>query len=157
MMDAKDANLNSKDQLKELELEWNDEMNTTSDESLEENVLEYLRPNEELKRLMIKSYGGQLPRLTHLGIMKMQQVKHVDTEFIGKGKFEGFPALETLILEDTPQWVEWLTTQEDCYETGKIGVARLRGSNNATKASITLLLKIARIRISAEAFLSIAW
>ncbi|TXG72972.1 hypothetical protein EZV62_001551 [Acer yangbiense] len=148
MMDAKDANLNSKDQLKELELQWNDEMNTTSDESLEENVLEYLRPNEELKRLMIKSYGGkrfptwlresflpklvllsiknckkseflpplgQLPRLTHLSITKMQQVKHVDTEFIGKGKFKGFPSLVTLILEDMPQWVEWLTTQEGAF------------------------------------------
>ncbi|XP_077237363.1 uncharacterized protein LOC143879048 [Tasmannia lanceolata] len=57
--EAKEANLRDKKQLNELELEWNGYDDNSEDEIVnDERVLEGLQSHTNLKKLLIKSYGG---------------------------------------------------------------------------------------------------
>ncbi|CAL5379418.1 unnamed protein product [Camellia sinensis] len=55
--DAMDANLMSKEELKELSLEW-DESHRSLNDIVERNVLDVMRPFKLLERLTISGYGG---------------------------------------------------------------------------------------------------
>ena len=56
--DASGANLKNKQKLEELELEWNDEFWDSRNDADELQVLESLRPHENLERLTVAFYGG---------------------------------------------------------------------------------------------------
>ena len=56
--DASDANLKNKQKLEELKLEWNDEFWDSRNDADELQVLESLRPHENLERLTVVFYGG---------------------------------------------------------------------------------------------------
>ncbi|XP_045825239.1 putative disease resistance RPP13-like protein 1 [Trifolium pratense] len=54
-MEAYDANLKSKEQIDELELQWGEQ---TEDSRVEKDVLDALKPSINLKKLSIRLYGG---------------------------------------------------------------------------------------------------
>ena len=56
--DASGANLKNKQKLEELKLEWNDEFWDSRNDADELQVLESLRPHENLERLTVAFYGG---------------------------------------------------------------------------------------------------
>ena len=56
--DASDANLKNKQKLEELKLEWNNEFWDSRNDADELQVLESLRPHENLERLTVAFYGG---------------------------------------------------------------------------------------------------
>ena len=56
--DAGDANLKNKRKLEELIMEWNDEFWDSRNDADELQVLESLRPHENLERLTVAFYGG---------------------------------------------------------------------------------------------------
>ncbi|CBI40193.3 unnamed protein product, partial [Vitis vinifera] len=59
IQDARDANLKDKHHLEELLMEWSSNMfDDSQNETIELNVLHFLQPNTNLKKLTIQSYGG---------------------------------------------------------------------------------------------------
>ncbi|KAG8363638.1 hypothetical protein BUALT_Bualt19G0043300 [Buddleja alternifolia] len=54
---AMEASMRDKE-LEELQLRWTNDINNSRDSFVEENVLAVLQPHENLKNLMIESYGG---------------------------------------------------------------------------------------------------
>ncbi|KAL3815108.1 hypothetical protein ACJIZ3_016376 [Penstemon smallii] len=55
--DVKEASLRYKE-LDELQLTWRNDANNTLDKSFDEEVMDFLEPNENLKKLNIEFYGG---------------------------------------------------------------------------------------------------
>ncbi|BBG96577.1 LRR and NB-ARC domains-containing disease resistance protein [Prunus dulcis] len=140
VVDAKDAvqaNLKNKNDLKELELAWDDE---DSDDS--EKVS--LQPSISLEKLSIKFYGGTnfpnwlgdscfsniqvmrlsnckycwslppvggLPALKELYIERMEFVKTIGVEFYGRNGaylIQPFQSLEKLEFKEMAEWEEWI-------------------------------------------------
>ncbi|XP_024043855.1 putative disease resistance RPP13-like protein 1 [Citrus clementina] len=56
--DAREAMLCEKQNLKALSLEWGSQFDNSRDEALEENVLDMLQTQKDLKELAIRHYGG---------------------------------------------------------------------------------------------------
>nr|AKU37069.1 FB_Mr5-like protein [Malus x robusta] len=140
--DAQRANLNCKERLDSLVLEWSHSSNTRETESA---VLDMLQPHTKLKELTIKSYAGKefsswvgvplfsnmvlvrleecnnclslpplgkLPHLKELYIRGMNAVESVGAEFYGECSLP-FPLLETLEFVDMQHWKVWLPFQTD--------------------------------------------
>ncbi|CAL5379300.1 unnamed protein product [Camellia sinensis] len=135
--DARDANLTSKEELKELSLEW-DESHSSQNDIV---VLDVMRPFKLLERLTIIGYGstkfpnwvgdvsyskmvfmglkgskyctslpplGQLPLLKDLYIEGMSAIKRLGCEFYGhQCGAKPFPSLERLSFEFMPEWEDW--------------------------------------------------
>ncbi|CAL5321762.1 unnamed protein product [Camellia sinensis] len=135
--DARDANLTSKEELKELSLEW-DESHSSQNDIV---VLDVMRPFKLLERLTINGYGsrnfpnwvgdvsfskmvfmrlkgskcctslpplGQLPLLKDLYIEGMSAIKCLGCEFYGQQcGAKPFPSLERLCFEFMPEWEDW--------------------------------------------------
>ncbi|KAL5986132.1 hypothetical protein ACLOJK_028122 [Asimina triloba] len=64
------------------------------------------------KRCTLLPPLGQLPSLKYLFIDGMSSLKQVTREFYGEGDVKGFPALETLHLNDVSQLAEWCRVKE---------------------------------------------
>ncbi|PRQ21241.1 putative P-loop containing nucleoside triphosphate hydrolase, leucine-rich repeat domain, L [Rosa chinensis] len=140
--DARSANLNSKERLEALLLEWSYSSVSTEISSV---VLDMLRPHSKLKELSISGYAGlkfstwignpsfshmvlvklqdcnycqflppfgQLPSLRKLHIQSMPAVESVGPEFYGEGDLP-FRAIETLKFESMENWQEWSPFQQD--------------------------------------------
>ncbi|KAM5574811.1 putative disease resistance RPP13-like protein 1 [Rosa sericea] len=140
--DARNANLNSKERLESLSLEWCCSNVSTEIASI---VLGMLRPHRKLKELRISGYAGskfstwigdpsfsnmvlvrlqgckycqflpplgQLPCLKKLHIQRMPAVESVGPEFYGEGNLP-FQAMETLTFESMENWQKWSPCQQD--------------------------------------------
>jgi hypothetical protein len=71
---------------------------------------------------------GQLPNLKYLNIMGAAAITKIGPEFVGCGvvnsgstEVVAFPNLETLIMKDMPNWVEWTFAEEEATVAGKEG------------------------------------
>ncbi|CAL9116061.1 unnamed protein product, partial [Musa acuminata var. zebrina] len=110
--EASKANLNNKQYLDELVLEWTSDDGSSLDGNelvVSEEVLEGLQPHQALKRLTIRglinckawkdlSCIGQLPNLKNLYVAGMPAVKQISHELSTESKF--LPNLERLVLKD---------------------------------------------------------
>ena len=100
--DASDANLKKKQKLKELELEWNDEFWDSRNDADELQVLESLRPHENLERLTVAFYGGSkfpcwigdpsFSKMVNLTLIDCKKCTSLPT-------LGGLPLLEVLYIE----------------------------------------------------------
>ncbi|KAL2514472.1 putative disease resistance RPP13-like protein 1 [Forsythia ovata] len=130
VQEATDARLTNKSSLNKLGLIWSSTFDDSRNEILELDVLDALKPHENLSSLQIKFYGGakfpswigvqsfsmcstlptlgKLPLLKGLSVRGMDQVKVIGTEFYGN-ICDGeslFPSLENLTFEDMSEWEE---------------------------------------------------
>ncbi|PWA44587.1 NBS-LRR protein [Artemisia annua] len=107
--DMWEVNLSQK-RVSKLHVEWSRDFDDARNETLENEVLNALKPHsDDLKDLNIVSYGalGQLPSLKKLEIRRLKEVKDVGSEFLGTGI--AFPKLESLSFEDMSGWEAWST------------------------------------------------
>ncbi|KAG5547170.1 hypothetical protein RHGRI_012997 [Rhododendron griersonianum] len=129
-MDAKEANLVGKHNLRVLILCWEDNHESESQENVEE-LLEALEPHPNIEKLVIENYYGthlpswmmdlknidlielkncknclklppigQLPLLRRLSIWNMDKVNYIDDDLPDGGPVRGFPSLEVLMLDN---------------------------------------------------------
>ncbi|CAK9159074.1 unnamed protein product [Ilex paraguariensis] len=111
--DAKETNLNRKQDLDDLELLWSIEFykgltfpSWIGDLSFAKTTQISLRGCTKCAYLPPL---GQLPLVQELHIQGLNAVKNVCAEFYGDGSTleTRFPSLETLCFEDMPEWKEW--------------------------------------------------
>ncbi|KAJ4724579.1 NB-ARC domain-containing disease resistance protein [Melia azedarach] len=95
--DAKKTELNGKRDIIELSLECSYSSGNQREPTTETDVLDMLRPNENVKGLTIKNYGVRMPA-----------VRSVGREFYGSSAEVIFPSLETLYFEDMREWKGWI-------------------------------------------------
>ncbi|XP_028103344.1 putative disease resistance RPP13-like protein 1 [Camellia sinensis] len=114
--DARDANFMSKEELKELLLEW-DESHRSQNDIVERDVLDMMRPFKLLERLTISGTFpplGQLPLLKDLYIEGMSAIKRLVCEFYGQQcSAKPFPSLERLSFEFMPESEDWSTFETE--------------------------------------------
>ncbi|KAH9726580.1 putative disease resistance protein [Citrus sinensis] len=156
--DAREAMLCEKQNLKALSLQWGTQyqkdfnkrmMSSYSSlfmsqivisraEEVEENVLDMLQPQKDLKELTISRYGGVrfpswgwrwfkfencenctslpalglLSSLKHLVVKGLKKLKSIGAEFYGVSGSNPFQSLVTLCFEDLPEWEYWDTKLE---------------------------------------------
>ncbi|KAF7142744.1 hypothetical protein RHSIM_Rhsim05G0016700 [Rhododendron simsii] len=128
-MDAKEANLVGKHNLRVLILCWEDNDESESQENIEE-LIEALEPHPNIEKLVIENYYGthlphwmmdiknidlielrncknclklppigQLPLLRSLSILSMDKVNYIDDDLPDGGPVRGFPSLEVLTMQ----------------------------------------------------------
>uniref|UniRef100_A0A251SNR5 Putative NB-ARC n=1 Tax=Helianthus annuus TaxID=4232 RepID=A0A251SNR5_HELAN len=105
---AREANLSLK-KITGLELQWVDVVDGSRMDTLEEEVLNELKPNSDtLKTLSVVSYGG-----TQISnwIQGMDEVKIIGLELTGND-VNAFRSLEVLTFEDMSGWEGWSTKNE---------------------------------------------
>ncbi|KAK3003054.1 LOW QUALITY PROTEIN: hypothetical protein RJ639_018015, partial [Escallonia herrerae] len=125
--DARKANLMRKQGLEELEMVWSSDFDDSRDKMIEKDIIEFLKPSTNLRRLKVKHYGGVEfpswlgdPSFSQLrtycsvtvDIVRIKGVKTVGNEFCGLGwphVGDAFPSLETLEFVDMVSWEEWST------------------------------------------------
>lgn len=181
-LDAKEVNLEKKQHLQELDLQWDDEANV--DDKVQEDVLEYLQPHKRLKKLTIRSYGGRmfptwmrqsslrnlidcslhscikckfLPPLGGLPLLKHLTVKRMQSIKLVGQEFAkgGFPALETLKFEDMPEWEKWSNTEGEFVHLRSLNIKRcpkLRAFSNRFPNLITLHIEMCKQMIALPRF-----
>ncbi|XP_010248478.1 PREDICTED: putative disease resistance RPP13-like protein 1 [Nelumbo nucifera] len=140
--DAVEANLNKKEHIEVLRLEWRNDSRDAR-RVVDEEVIKCLHPHSNLKQLIINCYHGSwfpdwigmlsklvkvelgkckqikvlpplggLPVLKHIEILGMDNLRSVGSEFCGAG----FQSLETLIFKENHEWEKWCfggTDQEE--------------------------------------------
>ncbi|CAI9779125.1 unnamed protein product [Fraxinus pennsylvanica] len=149
--EAIEAKLEVKEHLEELTLEWTSRFDDSRIGTMEEEVLDALEPHKNLKKLVIKDYGGKkfpgwfsdpsfkkmtsihlygckrckaLPSFGQLPSLKDLIINGMDSlEVVGSEIFgdDYFPSLETLKFENLKEWKEWLS-----FEREAEGFAKLR-------------------------------
>ncbi|GLT96376.1 hypothetical protein SLE2022_140010 [Rubroshorea leprosula] len=138
IQDAREANLDKIHGLDELCLEWTSDFSNSRDRSNDEvQVLNWLKPHSNLKRLQIVFYGGHkfplwlgdplfsnlsclelkncerctlLPSLGQLPVLKRLIIKDMKAMETIDLEFYGhgtFPSLETLVFHNMINWKEW--------------------------------------------------
>ncbi|CAL5379452.1 unnamed protein product [Camellia sinensis] len=118
--DAVDANLVSKENLKELSLEW-DESHSSHNDIVERDVLDVMRPFKLLERLTISGYGctkfpnwvgevsfSKMVFMQLKGSKRMSAIQRLGCEFYGQQcGAKPFPSLERLSFEFMSEWEDW--------------------------------------------------
>ncbi|KAB2084073.1 hypothetical protein ES319_A05G310100v1 [Gossypium barbadense] len=126
-MDAKDANLKDKVDLKKLEMRWG------KDDDID--VLEQLKPHTNLEHLVIQSYKGTrfpdwVGHSSFSNIVSLSGVLIVGDEFYGNGKASTkpyqslemltFPLLQELCIRDCPKLTKSLPKHLPCLKNLEI-------------------------------------
>ncbi|XP_042966029.1 putative disease resistance protein At3g14460 isoform X2 [Carya illinoinensis] len=114
--DAKDAKLIEKTNITALSLEWSEDIEESKDRTSEREILNGLRPDNDLEELVIRCTAlppfGQLPSLKILLIMGLSSVKNVGPEFCGDGTLQSFKSLETLSFKNMKELEYWSPCEE---------------------------------------------
>ncbi|KAJ3671030.1 hypothetical protein LUZ60_008456 [Juncus effusus] len=159
LTEAKEAQLDCKGDITELELEFN--WNEASDQE-QIDVLEVLKPHRNLEKLVVKGSPGakspswletdwlnrvkvinvsncnwellpplgKLPFLNDLKVTKNSLINRIGTEFYGSGIF---PSLERLCFEELSQLEEWLGADHDIQLFPNLQQLLISGCNQLTK------------------------
>ncbi|KAH9652477.1 NB-ARC domain containing protein expressed [Citrus sinensis] len=115
--------------------EWGSQFDHSRNEAVEENVLDMLQPQRNLKELTIKCYSGrifpswighpsfnkmvlpslgQLRSLKDLTIIGMTGIKSIGSEMHGEiNSVLSFQSLESLSFDDFPEWEHWELANEN--------------------------------------------
>ncbi|KAL7219140.1 hypothetical protein ACSBR2_012253 [Camellia fascicularis] len=96
-MDAKEANLVRKQNLRKLKLSWGHNSESESQANVE-RLLESLEPHPNVEKLVIDNYRG-------LEISEMDYVEYIDNYFPGGGPVRGFSSLKALVISELPNLV----------------------------------------------------
>ncbi|XP_055826478.1 putative disease resistance RPP13-like protein 1 [Solanum dulcamara] len=112
--DAHGASLITKKHLRELLLQWSDGFEHLEKARMATNVLELLRPHQNIDKATIKVYSGtQLPTwMANPSFHKLDlsEIKSIGDEFFGFTStiLTPFASLETLSFTDMQEWEDWL-------------------------------------------------
>ncbi|XP_058213632.1 disease resistance protein RGA2-like isoform X2 [Rhododendron vialii] len=167
-MDAKEANLVGKHNLRMLILCWEDNDESESQENVEE-LIEALEPHPNIEKLVIKNYYGthlphwmmdlknidlielrscknclklppigQLPLLRRLSIWSMDKVNYIDDDLPDGGPVRGFPSLEVLMLDNLSS-LTGLSTKEGKELFPLLRRMEIAGCSNLSFRSISSL------------------
>ncbi|KAG6672997.1 hypothetical protein I3842_16G087800 [Carya illinoinensis] len=109
--DAKDAELNKKTKISELWLKWSGHnIDDSKDTTSELEVLNGLRPHDDLKELRITNYGGtKFPSFPHMVSLRLENC-YKCTSLPPLGKY--LPSLKNLWIEDMEEWEHWSPCEE---------------------------------------------
>ncbi|KAK8299366.1 hypothetical protein V6Z11_D05G318200 [Gossypium hirsutum] len=136
-MDAKDANLKDKVDLKKLKLRWGKDDDIDGDSRHHREVLKQLQPHTNLEHLVIRSYKdiifpewvghSSFSNMVSLGLhdckfcISLPPLGHgvliVGDEFYGTGQAstKPFQSLEMLRFENMAEWEEWYCRSDEAF------------------------------------------
>ncbi|KAF2293688.1 hypothetical protein GH714_004182 [Hevea brasiliensis] len=86
----------------------------TPDESRDRDVLDRMKPHENLKKLTMVHYGETW--------LLNGNVKVVDREFYGEDNLNPFPALETLHFKSMRKWENWNVNEVEFPRLRKLSI-----------------------------------